>query len=262
VSGDDYIRRIGLATENEAKAALYLFLVKEYEGERLDVDETDLNFVLQAVRNSELASPSTPEAARAFAAENRQLVRYHVRSLGINERTPVYGFLYEQYVKNVGLAQADAAAALAAAVANKVFAEEPNGDDGQAFAEENEEFIEVRARKLGSDDELCAILSGAAYNTSYARYVTAGGSRGMFSNRFLTYIRAKSGLYRGDASLAALSGRLAAEIPHDLGSNVLAPVQSMFTLDIFRPLPHNPNERQFYEAVHQFAIKVGLPFRG
>jgi hypothetical protein len=65
--------------------SLYLFLLKGYEEERFDVDETDLNFVLKAVRNTELDPPSAPEAARVFAAENRQLVRHYVCSLRISD---------------------------------------------------------------------------------------------------------------------------------------------------------------------------------
>jgi hypothetical protein len=259
---DDYVGQIGFATETLAKAALGRTLLKQYDGEKLEIDDNNLDFVLQAIRNRELGPPSTPDAAKTFAEKNRQLVRSYARSLPIEQRTPVFDFLYQQYVNgNVGL---DAAASLAASVTNKVFGEEPTGDNkqqGLAFAEENKEFIEARAKRLAPDDGLCAILSGAAYNTCYARYVSAGGSRGMFSNRFLTYIRALSGLMRGDTSLATLYGKLANEIPHDLGTNVLAPVESMHSLGIFRPLPHNPNERQFYEAVCQFATKAGLQLK-
>ncbi len=59
--GDDYIRQIGHATEKLAKAALYRFLYGQYAEERLDVDGTELDFVLQAVRNPELGPPSTSE---------------------------------------------------------------------------------------------------------------------------------------------------------------------------------------------------------
>src|SRR5439155_10410926 len=95
-----------------------------------------------------------------------------------------------------------AAAKLAAAVTNKVFGEEPTGDVGKAFAAENQELIEIHARRLASDDRLCAVLSGAAYNVCYARYVSAGGSQGMFSNHFLTYTRALSRVTEGKMRFA------------------------------------------------------------
>ena len=78
----------------------------------------------------------------------------------------------------------------------------------------------------------------------------------MFSNTFLAYIRALS---QGEATLTE---RFAKQI-ENLGSHVLAPIRSMVSLGIFRPLAYNPNERSFCDAVHQFvvAVKTGKHFR-
>ena len=137
---------------------------------------------------------------------------------------------------------------------NKVFGERGTEEAHPRFAAEKAELIERDARLFASDGDLCACLSGAD-STCYARFVDAGGSRGMFSNTFLAYIRALS---QGDSTL---TGRFAKQI-EDLGSHVLAPVRSMVSLGIFRPLPYNPNERSFYDSVHQFGVaaKTGKHF--
>lgn len=190
--GDDYVRKIGHATENEAKAALF-----------------------------------------------------HI--------------LYRRYARDKGLAEDaldDDTAKLAAAVTNKVFGESGTEQTDPRFAAEKAELIEHDAHLFALDDEMCACLSGAAYNTCYARYVDAGGSRGMFSNTFLAYVRALS---QGDATLTARY----AERMERLGNTILAPILSMVSLKIFRPLPYGPNERAFYDATHQFclAAKTGKRFR-
>ena len=58
------------------------------------------------------------------------------------------------------------------------------------------------------------------------------------------------------------SSKLAKEIQNELGKNVIAPLESMRLLRIFRPLPHNPNERLFYEETCQFAAKAGIQGNG
>ena len=100
--------------------------------------------------------------------------------------------LYQRYMKLIGTDAThnpeDKAAAIAASVTNRVFGQ-PAAND---YQEQNRSYIEDECRKLSSDHHLCLVLSGAAYSASYARYVHRGGSRGMFSNHFLTYVRALS----------------------------------------------------------------------
>jgi len=165
----------------------------------------------------------------------------------------LYMFLARQYV-NKGLEDRQAAR-LAAAVTNRIFGEKPTGEIGVAFAAENSQLIDEHARKLASDDALCSVLSGAAYNTSYGRYIAAGGTRSMFSNKFLKYIRTLSRFH--DRDYEAIRQHTAAEISA-LNGNILSPIEAMLSLSIFRPLSDNPNERSFYDAVHQFAVDMGV----
>jgi len=161
---------------------------------------------------------------------------------------------------------------LAAAVMNMVFGEIPIPSGGRRmdevvkessfpeatlrFAKENAPYVESQARSLSSEDNLCAILSGAAYNTCYARYIRAGGRRGPFSNTFLTFVRSIYKLEYMDANLKAYSQIL------NLGFEILRPIESMVGLGIFRRLSRNPDERGFYDATHKFAIAVGVKFKG
>lgn len=80
--------------------------------------------------------------------------------------------------------------ALAGTVTDCVFGEELNGSDEKiAFVKANTELITKHARNLAQREDLCQLLTGAAYNTCYGRYVRAGGKRTIFSNPFLAYIR-------------------------------------------------------------------------
>jgi hypothetical protein len=146
----------------------------------------------------------------------------------------------------------DKAAAIAAAVTNRIFGVPPAND----YQRDNPAHIEGEARRIAEDHRLCLVLSGAAYCASYARYVTHGGSRGMFSNRFLAYVRAVS---KGSSYLDV---QLKSEREIDaLDAQILSPIRSMIELGIFRPLPYNPDERQFYRDAHEFAVENGVPFK-
>ena len=191
--GDAYIRKIGHAAEDEAKAALYYVLCRRYAKDK--------------------------GLGKDILSDNAKLAE----------------------------ALDDHTAKLAAAVTNKVFGERWTEEADPHFAAEKAELIERDAHLFALDRDLCTCLSGAAYNTCYARYIDAGGSRGIFSNTFLAYIRALS---QGDATLTA---RFAEKIDK-LGIHILDPIRSMVSLRIFRPLPHNPNERAFYDAAHQFYL--------
>jgi hypothetical protein len=162
-------------------------------------------------------------------------------------------FLLRQYAK--ASLEEEQATRLAVAVTNGVFGEKSNVAAATAFAAENSDLIKNHASKLASDDTLCSCLSGAAYNTSYGRYVAAGGSRGMFSNKFLKYIRTLSRLH--DRDYEVIRQNTAAEIVA-LNPTILAPIEAMLSFAIFRPLSDDPNERSFYDAVHQFAVDMGV----
>jgi hypothetical protein len=141
--------------------------------------------------------------------------------------------------------------ALAAGVVNRIFGEDAAND----FQKSNANKIATRGRELANDEALCLVLSGAAYNMAYGRYLIAGGSRGMFSNDFLTYIRSCN-----DASLVDIRAKVRPKILR-LNPKILAPLDTMQELGIYRRLDYNPNEKKYYEASHRFAVDAGVPFR-
>jgi len=183
---DDYICKIGIATENTAKLALFHFLWREYQ--RAGHDE-------------------------------------------------------------------EFAGGLAGCVTDKVFGEELHGGPKIGFAKHNGELIESHASEIAKNEGLCRILTGAVYNICYARYLNAGGKRTMFSNPFLAYIRAGRDLT--SRTNRHIDIDMYSEIVA-LGPHILAPMEAMRALKIFRTLPYSPNERAFYDAVCQFGRQAGV----
>jgi hypothetical protein len=170
----------------------------------------------------------------------------------------LWEFLQAEYLKRAGF-DVERAAALAGGVTNKVFGAPPNNEANAAFAKENPELIEAHAREIGQNERLCMLLSGAAYNSCFARYLRAGGKCSMFSSPFLAYVRAGRDLR--SRSNREIHLELGIEIL-TLDRHILDSMDAMQSLGIFRPLPFSPNERQFYHAVHQFALSVGVQFQG
>jgi hypothetical protein len=169
----------------------------------------------------------------------------------------LFEFLKTQYLRQVDF-DLDRAAGLAAGVTNKVFGEQPNDEANTAFARDNEKLIEAQAREIARDETLCQLLSGAAYNTCYARFLRAGGKRSMFSNTFLAYVRA------GCNPTNRLNRQIIVELGSEiltLNAHILDSMDAMQSLGILRTLPHSPNERLFYDAVHDFANRVGVQFQ-
>lgn len=249
MAADQYLRQVGHETERLAKAALSSILFRKYVADPGLAGEEQIDLMLVAVTNAELGARSTPQTARAFCSERPETVRGYAASNPLQEqRTALYTFLYRTHVERAGLGEEDSAAALATAVTNMVFGDRPPEGSQRSFEVGNAELIEILARRIGEEEALCNVLSGAAYNSSYARYLDAGGKRG-FINPYLGYVRAVSrGIWDSAASMGRKIGAL--------GENVLAPIRSMSHLGIFRSLPNNPNEKAFYEAARDLYERV------
>jgi hypothetical protein len=209
-----YIAQIGTITENEAKFALSMLLFKRSQEGAIFADCRSLEGEDIAV----LCSAAVMNVV--FGEINLQHASTpRVKKLVDNEKISVGANVPEKALK---------------------------------FASENALLIESQINWLSSDDKLCATLSGAAYNACYARYIKAGGSRGIFSNTFITYIRTLFSLEHLNFHLKQHSKIL------DLGPAILSPIESMQHYGILRPFPHNPNERKFYDDVHELAVTLGL----
>lgn len=153
----------------------------------------------------------------------------------------------------------DFASFLAAAVVNRIFADTTDKPAAAKFLEENEELVEAESRTLSVDHDLCELLTSTVYVRSYARFLEHGGKIGFFGNRFIGYIRATSLSFRDPSYVAVAENHLRKLC--DLDPKIVEPVVNLLRLGIFRPLPWNPNEKEFYQRVHAFAIREGVTFK-
>jgi hypothetical protein len=96
------------------------------------------------------------------------------------------------------------------------------------------------------------LLSGAAYNIGYGRYITSGGGR--LLNRYLGYMRMENSINnRFDAEqFTKMAVELESKHPHCLRA-----VASLKKLGIWLLRQYGPNELEYYRSVHAFAEKVG-----
>jgi len=93
------------------------------------------------------------------------------------------------------------------------------------------------------------LLSGAAYNIGYGRYVAAGG--GLVLNRYLGYLRSCN-LPTKNASDWEANTALYAKLSK-LSAGILRPIESLKRWSLWEPRPDNPNEEQYYQAICAFA---------
>jgi hypothetical protein len=105
-------------------------------------------------------------------------------------------------------------------------------------------------RRLKDDQQLCEVLSGAAYNVGYGYYVKAGGGRVV--NRYIGFIRADNRAQRGTRS----DWDLLRSMGEDLNRReprILDAYYSLRSKGLWLPRPDSPNEREYYEAAIKFA---------
>ena len=207
----EYIVKTGRATENEAKLALSAYLLNRFEEEGTFSDSSCPDGEEPAV----LAASSTMNVVFGEIDLDHTSSEYW-RPRRANETAWARDYIPDRTVE---------------------------------FASENAYRIEKEARRLSSDDRLCSVLSGAAYNISYARYVIAGGKRSFVSHPFLAFIRTLYSFEHSDFHVKTY-GKI-----HALGEDILRPIETMQRLGILRRFPHNPDERQYLRAVYEFALE-------
>jgi hypothetical protein len=147
----------------------------------------------------------------------------------------------------LALPNSDECYAYAAGVTNRVFGEQLT----TPFQTQHVIEITERAKHLSTNERLSSLITGAAFNICYARYAVAGGKHGIFSNNYLAYIRTIGRSPGSDVSFALFK-----KITY-LHPDILNPLTALLELGIFRPLPRNPNSKELFNAVHEFALKVG-----
>lgn len=139
---------------------------------------------------------------------------------------------------------------LASAAALLIWNDPPTDKRHIAFRQEHQKRIEGEIWKpYLRTPAMQELLSGAAYNIGYGRYVAAGGGR--FLNKYLGYLRSDS-LPSKNASDWSANTSLYAELAR-LSPGILRPVESLKRFSLWRPRPNNPNEQQYYQAICAFA---------
>jgi len=131
--------------------------------------------------------------------------------------------------------------------------------DTVQFATDNSRQIREEIQKLSREYKLQEILTGAAFNIGYARYIKAGGSRGIFSNQFITHVRVLAN-FEPELYLKTL------EKIRELDPWILRPLHALYHYNLLSRLPRNPNERDYLTAVQNFAeemsrIQIVMPER-
>ena len=139
---------------------------------------------------------------------------------------------------------------LAAAVALFVWDDPPTDKRHIAFREEHQKRLETEMGKSYlHTPSMQEILSGAAYNIGYGRYVAAGGSR--LFNKFLGYIRS-DGIPNKSKSDWEVNTSLYKYLS-DRSTAILRPITSLKRWSLWKPRSGNPNEQEYYRAVCAFA---------
>ena len=139
---------------------------------------------------------------------------------------------------------------LAAAVALFIWDDPPTDKRHIAFRQEHQKRIESELWKpYLRTPAMQELLSGAAYNIGYGRYVAAGG--GLVLNRYLGYLRSCN-LPAKNASDWEANTSLYAKLSK-LSTRILLPIESLKRWSLWEPRPDNPNEQQYYQAICAFA---------
>lgn len=141
---------------------------------------------------------------------------------------------------------------LASAICLRLWDDPPTDKRHVEFKEQNLKRIEEEFREpYFRTSELQEILSRAAYNIGYGRYVASGGGR--LLNKYLGYIRSDSILSKSASDWKANTG-LYSDLTN-LSLSILRPIQSLKHWSLWRPRPSNPNEQDYYQSVSAFAVR-------
>lgn len=139
---------------------------------------------------------------------------------------------------------------LAAAVSLRIVGDTPSEPKHITFRKENLKRIEDELQKpYIRTPQVCEILSRAAYNIGYGRYVAAGGGRIM--NHYLGYIRSDRRPNKLGTDLAAHLS-IAAALSR-LSGAILHPIEALQHFNMWIPRSNDPNEQEYYQSICAFA---------
>jgi hypothetical protein len=151
--------------------------------------------------------------------------------------------------------EGESATKLAVAVTNYLFCDEPPADatEARSFAAKHQAMIESKARELADDESVCRVLTCAAYNLCYGKYVDSGRKVGLLINPYLGFVRALQEVINGNESAEFLYS------PYSkVGRDNVEPLMKLWGLGLYRPLPYTPDPKTMMDEIIKFGRSIGL----
>ncbi len=181
-------------------------------------------------------------------------VEDYLSKVGLQTGDAMKRMLFELLLTRYGLAdKTDFADKTASSVVNYLFCETSDNPELRSFAKENSTLVESKAKELSKEDPLCRALTCAVYLFCYGKYVDSGHKVGLLSHPFLGYVRALQEVASGKERIDFL-GQFYAKV----GRVNVAPLENLWLLGLFRPLPYTPDTKLIMDEVVLYGRSVGL----
>lgn len=163
------------------------------------------------------------------------------------------GLSYYIYLALVEIDGDDFASDLAIACAVETLCRRAATPEAGEFSDKNKARIEHEISRLNSNHDLREILSGAAYNIGYGRYVASGGSK--LFNRYLRFIRTD---IKANNNRDAAAIRENTEVSKTLDWSSIEIIRNLQKYGLWIARSSNPNELEYCKAAQTFATQQSL----
>ena len=161
--------------------------------------------------------------------------------------------LYKHFYSKLCTIESDELASrLAVGIAMHVLHRPADKPEHIQFRKTNAARIAQEVVALQNESTICDILSGAAYNMGYGRYVASGGGR--LNNRFVGFIRLDR--RRSDPEYSTMLASVRRELDQK-DPSILEVITSMQDLGLWISRSENPDEVEYLNAVRSFAGQHG-----
>jgi hypothetical protein len=178
---------------------------------------------------------------------------YIIKAAKATEDAIWQGLSYYLYLVFISTDEDDFASDLAIACAAKIMCRRAATPEAEQFSGKNKVRVEREIRRLNSDRDLCEILSGAAYNIGYGRYVASGGSR--LFNHYLRFIRTD---IKAHTNRSAATIRENTEVSQTLNWSSIEIIRNLQNFGLWIPRSSDPNELEYCKAAQTFAAQQNL----
>jgi hypothetical protein len=175
---------------------------------------------------------------------------YIIKTAKATEDAIWQGLSYYLYLVFIQTDGDDFASDLAIACAAKIMCRRAATPEAEEFSDKNKVRVEREILRLNSDHDLCEILSGAAYNIGYGRYVALGGST--LFNRYLRFIRTDT---KAHTNRSAATIRENTEVSQTLNWSSIEIIRNLQNFGLWIDRSSDPNELEYCKAAQTFAAQ-------